>query len=581
MTIHHFRRLFAIGICILFPFSSELYSAQKPKVITYNSKVHYEGAVKKKEPVGEGTLYVTSYQINEFNSQILRRHISSIKEQQSSGRAIYVPYGEEYVEDSCDELYGFFDGTTVSNGSITFSSGIVYSGDFEYTLSDSFVQYKLSNGVITGFQHNPNYPGELIIETPMIITRKLKNFHLTPSSIQKEIVVSVDPGDYITALPDRFFYPFDTDYLLPFFQGSTTLKSHETISFIFEKGKVVSDIHKKQTWEFDNDLTCYFDLNSKENPIIELRDQSSKLLEYRKHETKEEEFDEDELDLEDYVSGNKTVREEEVREEYFYVKTPVHIVEQWNKTPDSFINQYDYVTTVCKTYLDEDETSRLKTIFDLTDGWGPYESLHKYLYDGRLHSSYRYKIENNDGSSFYGYLDYSLIAYSRYGEFVDRKKPFSSNDSRIITGVYTNTDGSKMIILNGSKWTLDAIEAEYLRMKEELEAAERAREAERLLKEQQYSSDCQKYGKEYVDFWINNSKKIKVGMSEVMIMDFLSREDTSGKNPPYYYFKTELRAESDYTRYYKLKQCYSLFGSHPVCEFYVDVKTRKVSRVIY
>ena len=170
MRLYSFILTLAVLLAVNVSLSAET-PAPKPKekVLQLADNVIYKGLVAKKAPAGEGAL------------------------------------GIYYTKDQTkmDLISGNFNGGKVTNAVLMFShDGPVFIGSMTYAIKNDCIEYTLISGILKGEYTRPDYNTAQFgfeIKEPVVISRSLSNFKLTPTTVSTFATVkareykSIDP----------------------------------------------------------------------------------------------------------------------------------------------------------------------------------------------------------------------------------------------------------------------------------------------------------------------------------------------------------------------------------------------------
>ena len=506
------------------------------KTKKYNEYVTYKGAVEKKQPCGQGTMTINLPNI--YNA---------------------------------DVLSGVFENLSVSEGKIAFANSdykvgkgpfvekVVFVGRFNVDIQPSRIKYHLLDGVIKDGETSFRIEKEYVVTRDYLATTTL--YLKGNSSFSWRVRhdgLAADPYVYLFNYANKASFvdiSGEGSYKVDTFTGNISYSYNPLFTLRFNNGcsgtmntgglsPLKWDKHAygngqslyiEFSYEWTPQLECTVVNNNEEYHITHLNGGSeySDILEYKRVER-------------DFVMTKKQFRSHYKKEDpYEYLKNE--------------LSEYIHADLMrsLDEYLENSKNNASERLYE-------YGGNHNY---NPADVDVIVKIDYTDGSSFVGQLkkESGIISADQY-----------------MVGVYTATDGQQEIYYNGVSLTeikSDFFERKQMAQEERLareRASEEAAEQERLRKEQQYKAYYEKYGREYVDYWINESRKVKVGMPEEMILDFVNNTIKDNAFGGYKKYNIYITYESQYTISYELSE-----SDYPGIKYYFDVdkKTKRVCRV--
>ena len=551
-------------------FCLTIHADNTPQKLSLHKHVLYEGGVQKGTPMGAGTLLVTKHRVNK--KDLLWMDVERWGEVAKAW----------LYEGPFDLITGVFNNTTVTNGRISFSEGIRFSGnepslivsndymfqgDFEYILTKERITYHLIRGKLLGYE----------INHPISISRDLRE------SSSKTSIFTITPNQLV--LPQQKKYTgFMTNktqefpelhiplYALASFANnaqSITEKSQDIItinnnSFHLEKrNNIILD--------FGNGISGRFTKQGSKWCLNIKNDNGDVFYIY--------------AELEELISGGQVYYDYHNKDFCYELQIDVihtigNCVIEYHANPDDVRNHYD--SDKEKTYI----WSKLSNNFRERYSQIRYFATKRTKEDGWIKSRIC-MVNYSDGSKYYGFLYYKVNDYHYSRQDDDATELMVAGRATVPTtddyafGVYTTANGTQQLYVNGQ--TLDEIEQfdkmqmEQERIKKEEEKrreaekyAEQARMAEEKKKEEDNKMQqlYNKYGKKYVD--AVNNKTILIGTPESLILNELGGA------------KVKLISEGKQTRVYDVyAQSYFTNEWKPFCRVDVDISTRKVRHVFY
>lgn len=530
---------------LLFSVFNVAYSRERTR--KFNDFVTYKGEVDKKQPCGTGVMVVALPKL--YNVDILS---------------------------------GVFDGFYVSEGRIAFANEksrignsqlvelIVFTGNFTVDIQPSYISYRLLEGRISGGE------ADIQITKEHVITRN----YLDDS---KSIILQDFPLSWVINNHNRQEEPYKS--MFSFADNASNVE-------ITAIGTITID-----TWS-------YGQVNCKPTTSYTLNFHNGYIGELITGVNDPRAWEPTDTELHRIVFYDKPYYEFRIQKDNDYLRV-VHQkggdhydAIEYQRNGDDFVLKK--TQKPISRWSNTSEDPHLYLLNDLSDYLSPEQktALEDYLPSNNFTSDNRERFCEYGGVRNYNSVTIGAITvvdYSNGAKFVGQLKQEKGSipSEDYLVGVYTANDGQQEIYYNGIPFT--EIKRDYYarKQREHEEALERQRAAEeRRLKEEaetqariekERSPLYQKYGREIVDFWYDNDKKVKVGMSEAMILDLLKREDKTRRDSSYSYYDAKLIKESTYTRMYELYHFYHFFQptSSLVCWFLVDVATGKVTRVDY
>lgn len=508
-----------ILFCVLFC------SSVSAKTIKYNKRVYYDGEVQKKKPFGNGVLIVGDKDFRGIDN---------------------IPYIH-------DKITGTFDGLSVTNGVLIFSTGIKFKGNFTIDVSDESVSYYLNDGVFDGFNYNcygNRYGGRsvkpvykhgvsLSLKESVKIQRtiKEKDFSLQSNEFISSLSIDVNPEIYLEKEYSRCFeYAYTLAFAFVNEKKSATI--HSKVKTEISPAVALDLDADDVTIDFGDNYVCTYSYSPDYDRMTIRCNNGDSLVWLRtgKNAT---------LNFKKTVNNNGSP----------YTIECINHSQRLAESNGLFIitkdyNQYDYIVEKLGSYINNDTKERIHNAHDGV-------KKHKMLIKDDWYIGEPYKYTFNDGSYFIGFIN------SKYVPTILMSKDEPNDKKNWLCGIHFLPTGEQTIYLKGKHgWTLDALEEGIKSEEECVENENRRKKAKEEQERKRWNELYNKYGQKYVDA-IFKQNKILVGMPEQLLIDGVSN--------------LKLWTETQYLRTYKV---YNNWNTDWLMTVTVNKSTKKVESVI-
>jgi len=527
-----------ISFCVLFC------SSVSAKTIKYNKRVYYDGEVQKKKPFGNGVLIVGDKAFRGIDD---------------------IPYIH-------DKITGTFDGLSVTNGVLIFSTGIKFKGNFTIDVSDESVSYYLNDGVFDGFNYNCYSDGynnwvyvkpvykrrysfyehgvSLSLKESVKIQRtiKEKDFSLQSNEFISSLSIDVNPEIYLEKEYSRCFeYAYSLAFAFVNEKKSATI--HSKVKTEISPAVALDLDADDVTIDFGDNYVCTYSYSPDYDRMTIRCNNGDSLVWLRtgKNAT---------LNFKKTVNNNGSPYTIEcINHSQRLAESGLgHLF----RNPEVY-NQYDYIVEKLGSYINNDTKER---IHNAHDGVKKYKMLIKDDWYG----GEPYKYTFNDGSYFIGFLNSEYVSntlnfYTVPTILMSKDEP--NDKMNWLCGIHFLPTGEQTIYLKGKHgWTLDALEEAIKAEEKCVENEDRRKKAKEEQERKRWNELYNKYGQKYVDA-IFKQNKILVGMPEQLLIDGVSN--------------LKLWTETQYLRTYKV---YNNWNTDWLMTVTVNKSTKKVESVI-